>query len=280
MPCPSASDVISAVPFLCGSARAFVRRGMATYLSYRVKLSLGLASLSLSVLTFSLVGRVVEAAGPGFVLRYGTDYASFAVVGVAVHAVAGAGLSCFRAALRREQLQGTLEILLTTKTPLCAAVFFSGLGELVIVGVGGAAFLAAARLFLGVVVDVGPWTALAVLLYGLFMSGLGLASAGCILVSKEGEPVSWLFSAAASLLGGVYFPIDMMPAWLQRAAWALPTTHALSIARGTVRGGVVCSRACSMLVLAVCAVAALSIGFAVLRWGAARARRLGTLGEY
>ena len=79
-----ASAVPSLAPtarFLCGAAWAFVRRGVATFLSYRAKLSLGLASLALSVLTFTLVGRVVEAAGPGFAERYGTDYASFAVLG-------------------------------------------------------------------------------------------------------------------------------------------------------------------------------------------------------
>lgn len=269
------------VRLLCRAAGAFARRGVATYLSYRAKLSLGLASLSLSILTFALVGRVVDTAGPGFVERYGTDYASFAILGVAVHSMAAAGLGCFRSAVRREQLQGTLETLLVSRLPAAATVCMSGLGELALVLVGGIAFLGSARVFLGVSPVLTPAGALAVALYAVFMAGLGLASAGFILVSKEGEPVSWLLGATSGLLGGVYFPVDLMPSWLQRVAWWLPTTHALALVRGAhascaPRPG----SAASLLVLSASAACAVVAGLSVLGWGLRRARRQGTLGEY
>ena len=250
-------------------------------MSYRAKLPLGLASLAVSVVTFALVGRVVEAAGSGFTDAYGTDYASFAVLGVTVHAVAGAGLGCFRSALRREQLQGTLEVLLTTRTPFPAIVFLSGLSELALVAAGGVAFLVAARFLIGVTLELTPMCILAVVLYGLFMSGLGVASAGCILVSKEGEPVSWLFGAASALLGGVYFPVDLMPGWAARAALVLPTTHALALVRGGSVGATHgASLSESLIFLASAAILSLAMGLLVLRWGFRTARRRGTLGEY
>jgi ABC-2 type transport system permease protein len=259
---------------------AFVRRGVATYLSYRAKVSLAIVSLSLSMLTFALVGRVVDAAGPGFAQRYGVDYASFAILGVAVHSVASAGLGCFRSALRREQLQGTLEALLAGRLPVQATVCLSGLGELAFAAVGGVCFIGLARLLPGVSVTLTATGCAAVCAYGLFMCGLGLASAGFILVSKEGEPVSWLFGAASGLLGGVYFPVDLMPTWLQHIARALPTAHALSLIRGSRASGLDAGGAHSMLVLVASAVLAVTGGLMILSWGFARARRLGTLGEY
>ena len=213
-----------------------MRRGAATYVSYRAKLALSLVSLSLSVVTFALVGRVVATAGGGFVERYGTDYASFAIIGVAVHSIASTGLNCFRAAVRREQLQGTIETLLTSRMPASLVVFLGGLGELVLVAGGGVLFLCAAAGLLGVRVVPSPVAILAVGLYGSFMVGLGLASAGLVLVSKEGEPVSWLFGAVTGLLGGVYFPVDLLPAWLQAVARVLPTTHALALVRAAWTG--------------------------------------------
>ncbi|MBD3347703.1 MAG: hypothetical protein GF400_00725 [Candidatus Eisenbacteria bacterium] len=263
------------------AAAAFAKRGMATYLSYRVKFLMSLASLSLSVVTFALVGKVVSTAGSGFVERYGTDYASFAVTGVAVHTIASSGLSCFRSAVRREQLQGTLETLFTSSLPPGAAVFLAGLGELVMVLAGGALFLGLARAFLDVRIIPTPAALIAVLLYGAFMSGLGLASAGCILVSKEGEPVSWLFGAASGLLGGVYFPVDLLPSWLQHAARAIPTAHALGVVRSSCAGASVPSGGpCSLLVLSLCASVSMAVGILALRCGYGRARRRGTLGEY
>jgi len=263
------------------AAIAFVKRGAAIYLSYRIKFLLSLVSLSLSILTFALVGRVVEAAGTGFAERYGTDYASFAIVGVTIHAVASRGLSCFRSAVRREQLQGTLEALLTSRLPASGAVLMAGLGDLAMGVAGGGVFLAAASALLDVRVLGGPHALSAVVLYGAFMAGLGLASAGCVLVSKEGEPVSWLFGAASGLLGGVFFPVDLLPSWLARASRLLPTTHALALVRGAGPEPLgAASTSKSLIVLSCAAIASLVVGAAVLRAGYRCARRRGTLGEY
>ena len=272
--------MIRRIGFLVGVAWAFIRRSLATYASYKAKISLGLASLLLSVVTFSFVGRVVSESGPGFVERYGMNYASFVVVGVLVHSVASAGLNSFRSSVRREQLRGTLELLVTTRVPVPVLVTLSGLGELVVVAVGAAVFLGLATVLLGLRLAVSPTIAAAVILYALFMCGVGLASAGMIFVSKEGEPVSWALSAATGLMGGVYFPVDVLPPWLAKVALALPTTHALALTRaglGTSVGG---GPARSLVFLAVSAAISLSLGFLVVNWGYRRARRSGTLGEY
>lgn len=263
-----------------GVGWAFLRRSVSTYLSYRAKLSLGLASLVLSVATFVFVGRVVAASGPGFVEQYGIDYTSFVVVGVLVHAVASSGLHVFRSALRREQLQGTLEILVTSAVPVPTLTVLAGAGELVVTAAGGAAFLAVAWLISELHIGVSAAMLAAVPLYVAFMSGVGLASAGFVLVSKEGDPVSWALGAASGLLGGVYFPVELLPEWLGRVASFLPTTHALSLVRAGIGAAQPASPATSLLVLASSAALSLVLGLLVLRWGHARARRTGTLGEY
>ena len=253
---------------------------MATYLSYRAKLSLGLASLVLSVVTFVFVGKVVAASGPGFVQRFGVDYTSFVIVGVLVHAVAASGLHVFRSALRREQLQGTLELLVASAVPVPLLMILAGAGELVVTAVGGAAFLAVASALAGLHFTVSATMLAGVLLYVAFMSGVGLASAGFVLVSKEGDPISWLLGALSGLLGGVYFPVELLPAWLRRVAALLPTTRALALARSGLGTPGPASPAASLLVLAAAAALSITVGLLVLRWGHRRAVRTGTLGEY
>jgi len=268
------------VSLVLTSALAFVRRELATYASYRAKLALGLASLVLSLVTFSFVGRVVAGAGRGFVEQYGMSYSSFAVVGIFVHSLAMSGLHSFRSAVRREQLQGTLELLLTTRLPSPVLVLLAGSGELAITVVGGAALMAGGAALIGLDLRLSPSLAGALLLYLLVMCGVGLASAGVIMVSKEGEPISWAVSGAAGLLGGVYFPVDMLPGWLQASAQALPTTHALAVARYGAHGATAPGSTGSLPFLAVSAAASLVVGLAVLEWGCRRARNAGTLGHY
>jgi ABC-2 type transport system permease protein len=109
------------------------------------------------------------------------------------------------------------------------------------------------------------------------MCGLGLASAGVVLVTKEGEPVSWLLATLSALAGGVYFPPDLLPGCLRTISQALPTTHVLAVVRGADSVG---GARASLLFLSAAAAVACAAGAATLRWGLARARDAGTLGEY
>ncbi len=260
-------------------ALAFAARAVATRLSYRTQLSLGLASTALSMAVLVFVGRVVACAGSGFEERYGMSYTAFALIGVVVHGAASAGLGAFRSSVRREQLQGTLEQLLASRGPSAALVALSGAGDVLASCAGGAALVAVCSKVVGLSVDISAPLVLAVALYVIAMCGLGLASAGIVLVSKEGEPVSWVFGTLSALAGGVYFPVDLLPSWLEPVSRALPTTHVLAVVRSAVSDGARASGS-PMLVLALSAFAAAACGALVLRWGLSRARRLGTLGEY
>jgi ABC-2 type transport system permease protein len=260
-------------------AWAFLVRGAAIYASYRAKVSLGLLSLLLSVVTFAYVGRVVDGAGPGFLERHGINYTSFVLIGTIVHGIAASGLGAFRAAVRREQVQGTLESLACSRVPFPVLVLFSGIPEIALVALGGTALLAAGTLVLGLSVAVSPVTLLGVLMYVLSMSGIGLASAGVVLVTKEGEPVSWAVGALTGLLGCVYFPLDLLPSWLARAARVLPTAHALRLARFSSHP-LHTGDFSSLTTLAVTAAISIVVGALVLSWGYRRARRTGALAEY
>ena len=36
------------------------------------------------------------------------------------------------------------------------------------------------------------------------------------MILKKGDPVGWLFTSLSALLGGLYFPISVLPEWLFR----------------------------------------------------------------
>ena len=58
-------------------------------------------------------------------------------------------------------------------------------------------------------------------------NSVGLLEAGCLLVFKRGAVVAWALNGVWALLGGVFFPTTVLPAWLQRIAEWIPFTHAI-----------------------------------------------------
>ncbi len=260
---------------------AFIVRSAATYASYRSKLFLGFASLLLSAITFLFVGRVVELAGSGFEDRVGMTYTAFALIGVVVHGVSASGLHVFRKTVRREQLQGTFEQLVSSGRPVVSLVLLAGLSEIVIAQGVALGLAAIAAGLLGVAIPVTLPALTAVVLYSLTMCGIGFISAGLTMIFKEGEPVSWAFGALSGLLGGVYFPVSLLPVWLRRVAWMLPTPHVLSVVRAGFRGSVHdADTATHLIFLSISAAVSVAIGLVVLRRGCDHAKVTGTLREY
>jgi ABC-2 type transport system permease protein len=47
------------------------------------------------------------------------------------------------------------------------------------------------------------------------------------MVLKKGDPVAGIFNGISWLLGGVYYPIAILPSWLRVFSYFLPVTYAL-----------------------------------------------------
>lgn len=256
---------------------AFLTRAAAHHASYRTKLVLGVLSAMVSIVMLLLVGRVVALAGSGFEDRVGMTYTSFALSGTLVHGFGMSALGAFRRAVRREQLQGTLEQLILSGRSALAALVLAGWAELAL---QAAVYMGLA--VCGVALAGVEWPPLPAVaaagLYVLAMSGLGLASAGIIIVSKEGEPIAWAFGLLSGALGGVCFPQFLLPDWLGSAARLLPTTHALAVVRAALTGEQLPTTSLSALVLF--AILSGIVGAAVLRTGLSRGRQVGTISRY
>ncbi|HYB08832.1 MAG TPA: ABC transporter permease [Alphaproteobacteria bacterium] len=60
----------------------------------------------------------------------------------------------------------------------------------------------------------------------VFGWAMGLMVSGCILRYGLGaESLAWLAIFALAPISGVYYPISILPGWLQPIAWALPASH-------------------------------------------------------
>jgi ABC-2 type transport system permease protein len=115
----------------------------------------------------------------------------------------------------------------------------------------------------------------------LGLSGIGLMSAGVIMVTKVGDPITWIFTTLTGLLSGVLFPIQYLPSYLQVISYILPTTYALHALRMTlIQNATFAQILPQILVLILTAMITLPLGFYMFRWGFDKTRKTGTLAEY
>ena len=68
---------------------------------------------------------------------------------------------------------------------------------------------------------------------------LGLAICGMILRHGMGaESLAWLAVFTLSPISAVYYPVSILPGWLQHASWALPSTYVFEGMRAVLFSGV------------------------------------------
>ena len=108
-------------------------------------------------------------------------------------------------------------------------------------------------------------------------SALGLISASAILILKKGDPIELLLGSTSSLLGGAFFPLAVMPDWLQMLAKALPITYALEAMRAAVfTGQSVADLWQPLCVLAAMAAVFMPMSLWLFSWAVEKGRRDGT----
>lgn len=212
---------------------AFLIRDFRVMLSYRFKLILQLGGFGIAVLFFFFLGRTFEGSFSSALARYGNDYFAFALLGMAVSTFVSTGLYSLSSQIRGAQVQGTLESLLMT--PVSVYLILAGNSLWSFLQSFGESFLylGAACFVLKILPDpiqlLGVLAVLA-LTFGAFLS-LGMISAAFILVFKQGNPINVIFGVSSYFLGGLLFPTDILPGFLQNASSILPITHASRLLR-------------------------------------------------
>ncbi|HUV87754.1 MAG TPA: ABC transporter permease [bacterium] len=262
---------------------AFVRRDFLNLASYRFSFIMGLASLLFYLLIFFFVGRVFSGLGSMYLSRYGGEYFSFVIVGLAMQTLVGAGLGGLSQVIASEQYVGTLEPMLGRRGGGFRILAAASLSRYIVSSGRFIAYLVLGALVFGVSFRPAGFplffavTALTVAAY----FGLGMLSAAFLLVFKQGNPINLFFGQLAALLSGVYFPVEVLPDWLRAVGAFIPLTYALDIGRSAVLGGATPAPAARpMIILGGFAVAALAAGGVGFRWALARAKRDGSLSQY
>ncbi len=205
---------------------AFAGRDLRIGLSYRFRVLLQFGMLFVSLLILYFLGRMFTGAMSPYLSQYGGNYFPFVLVGIAVSSFVGVGLTALADQVRRAQVEGTLEALLATPTSIYTILIGNSLWSFVSALFGSLVILFGGALFVGLRITL--WNGLAslfvLLLTFLCFLSVGMLSASFIMIFKQGNPIGLLFGTSSYFLGGVLFPIEVLPRPLQTLAQVLPIT--------------------------------------------------------
>lgn len=220
-------------------ALLFLRRDVKTEFSYRFSFLLQLLGILFSSASFYFVAQLLGEAALPQLAAYDGDYFSFVLIGIAFLGYQGVALYTFSGVIRSAQTAGTLEAVLVTPTRLPTILVSSSLWSFAMASIRVLVYLLAGVVIFGV--DLGQANVLAGLvvlaLTVLTLSGIGIISASFIVVFKRGSPVNFVIGSLSSLLSGVYYPVGVLPEWLQALARLFPLTYSLEAMRRALLGG-------------------------------------------
>lgn len=274
------------IPKFVGEAAkvsAFMRRDFLTAWSYRMAFVSDIAGLLVQTFTFYFVGRMVN---PAVLPTFGgqrVTYLEYAAIGIVFGAFISIGLGQVASAVRQEQLMGTLESLLMTPTSPGTIQVGSVAYQLVFVPLRTGLFL----LLIGVAFGLhfsasGILPAAAIfVLFTPFVWGLGLLTAAGVMTFKRGT-AGVGFGVTLLVLGSsAYFPIGLLPGWVQGIASYNPLTLAIGGVRTALLAGTGWDAlSLKVLLLVPMAVLSLTAGTEAFRLAIKREQGRGSIGLY
>jgi len=262
---------------------AFLKKDLLVESSYKISFFLNIFSVFMSLLVYFFIDKMFGRQISGSLKEFGVSYFSYVLVGMAFFSYIGVGLGSFSERLRAEQVQGTLEAILLTPTGISVILVSWSLWNLCLATLDLIIYaLMGIFLFKINFSHVNILSTLVILaLIILSFSSLGIISASFIMAFKRGNPFEWAISHLQGLLGGVYFPVTVLPAWLQTMAKFFPITYAVKAMQLAVyKGYSLWQLSGEILFLALFSSLLLPLSLASFAYSLKKARREGSLIKY
>lgn len=261
----------------------FLRRDFMTESSYRFAFVLQLLGILFSVASFYFVAQLFGAGAAPYLSAYGGDYFSFVLIGIAFVGYQGVALHTFSRVIRSGQTTGTLEAMLTTPTRLSTILVSSGLWNFAFTSLRVIVYLIVGMAVFGVAFrQANVLAALVILMLTILaLSGIGILSACFIMIFKRGDPVNFLFGSLSTLLAGVYYPVEVLPSWLQTVAYLFPLTYSLqAVRRALLMGDSLVALVREVVVLTLFSAVLLPLSLLAFRYAVRQAKRDGSLAQF
>lgn len=262
---------------------AFIKKDFLLTTSYKFLFITQLIWIFLSVAINYYVGRVFGGMISPVLKSYQGNYFAFLLIGVAFMDYLTVSLATFNQSIQESQMIGTLEILLLSPYKFSTMLIYSALWPYIFTSFRFFMYLLFGTLFFGF--NIGNANILGavviIILSTVCFAMLGIIVASVTLVLKRGVPLNVLISAASIFLGGVAYPVEVLPDWLARLSPFIPLTHSLdAMRRALLQGQGLEQLVPHIMMLMLFALIFLPIGLSAIQFAVWRTKVTGTLSHY
>jgi ABC-2 type transport system permease protein len=208
---------------------AFVKRDFQNEVSYKFSFLLQVFGIFINVSVFFFLSKLLGAASIPQLAQYGGNFFAFVLIGIAFNYYLSVALYSITQSIREGQMTGTLEALLVTQTEIPTIIISSSIYSFLFATVRVILFIIIGVLVYGLDLSRANYLGALIILFISIVSfsSFGILSASFVMVLKKGDPVAGIFNGISWLLGGVYYPITILPTWLRACSYFLPLTYAL-----------------------------------------------------
>jgi ABC-2 type transport system permease protein len=258
---------------------ALARRDYSISTSYRLAVGFDLLYGVIDLLIYYFISRTFKGAATGD-LGGAPSYFAFVTVGIVITLVISAASASIGWRLREEQFTGTLETLAAQPIqPWQIAIGIAG-WPFAFALARSIVYLLIAATLLGVDFSRASWTGCIIVLLaaGLALLGLGVAIGAAVVAFKRGNNIIGLVALALAFAGGAFFPLGVLPGWLEFTGKLFPTRFIFDGMRAALFQGAGWGDDAGVLVVYS------AVGLPLALWGFSRAldhaRKRGSLAEY
>jgi ABC-2 type transport system permease protein len=192
-------------------------------------------------------------------------------------------LDSFSSSIRNAQVTGTLEAILVTQTEIPTIIISSSLYSFIWTSFRVILYLIIGVLLFDLNISQANFTGAVVILLLTIttFSSIGIISASFIMVLKKGDPLGSVFAGLSWFLGGVYYPISVLPSWLRKFSYLIPLTYSLEGMRfALLKGYSLAALSPNIMGLGIFSVIMLPLSVLSFNFAVNKAKRDGSLTHY
>lgn len=262
--------------------KAFLFRDFRIAASYQLNFLLTSINSFLILFLFFFINKLVVPSHSGITM-YGENYFSYVLIGYAFFEYFQLLLNTFSGSIRNEQITGSFEAILSSQTSPYTSIILSSFYSIIISLLQLFFIFAAGIVFFDFPIhNINIISSIVIFFLSiiLFVS-FGIFSAAFVIVLKKGDPISWVISGSNFILGGAFFPVSVMPGFMQSIAKIMPAKYILDALRLTILKNysldMVSRQATILLIISV---VLFPVSLQILSMAIKKAKKDGTLSQY
>ena len=265
-----------------GKGYAFIERGWFLTKRYWAWEIVWVTYNIVNALSVTFIAKAVENAAPGRFTQADANYMIlFLTIGTAMWSFISAVFDSVTETVTIERWEGTIEY--TFMAPVSRLTHL--LGACIFALVHGLALMVAQLLVISMFFNLdltkSNWLAAATItaLGSVSLIGLGeIAAILPLLFTERGAQMAYIIRAIMLLVSGVYYPITVLPGWLQAVAVISPVTYMLDGLRASIQNGKdVVSLWSDIWPLALAGIVLVPLGLVIFEQAERYAKRTGAL---